>query len=103
MTFISIHYVIIYVVFFGACMRCTRLCPLKPGCDMEGPWARQGSSREQTAAGKKCTGVRNLTYTVHVGPTNGNEHYKEQKQGKGWGPSNTQNTPLVSSTPSYGG
>jgi hypothetical protein len=30
-TFISIHYVIIYVVFFGACMRCTRLCPLKPG------------------------------------------------------------------------
>jgi hypothetical protein len=31
MTFISIHYVIIYIVFFGACMRCTRLCPLKPG------------------------------------------------------------------------
>jgi hypothetical protein len=30
-TFISIHYVIICVVFFGACMRCTRLCPLKPG------------------------------------------------------------------------
>jgi hypothetical protein len=27
-TFISIHFVIIYVVFFGACMRCTRLCPL---------------------------------------------------------------------------
>jgi hypothetical protein len=31
MTFISIHSVIIYVVFFGACMRCTRLYPLKPG------------------------------------------------------------------------
>jgi hypothetical protein len=31
MTFISIHSVIIYVVFFGACIRCTRLCPLKPG------------------------------------------------------------------------
>jgi hypothetical protein len=30
-TFISIHYVIICVVFFGAYMRCTRLCPLKPG------------------------------------------------------------------------
>jgi hypothetical protein len=30
-TFKSIHSVIIYVVFFGACMRCTRLCPLKPG------------------------------------------------------------------------
>jgi hypothetical protein len=32
-TFISIHSVIIYVVFFGTCMRCTRLCSLKPGCD----------------------------------------------------------------------
>jgi hypothetical protein len=30
-TFISIHSVIIYVVFFGACMRCTRLYPLNPG------------------------------------------------------------------------
>jgi hypothetical protein len=30
MTFISIHFVIICVVFFGACMRCTRLCPLNP-------------------------------------------------------------------------
>ena len=36
MTFISIHSVIIYVVFFGACMRCTRLCSLKPGCDTMG-------------------------------------------------------------------
>jgi hypothetical protein len=30
-TFISIHSVIICVVFFGACMRCTRLCSLNPG------------------------------------------------------------------------
>jgi hypothetical protein len=30
-TFISIHSVIIYVVFFGACIRCTRLCSLNPG------------------------------------------------------------------------
>jgi hypothetical protein len=30
-TFMSIHSVIIYVVFFGACMRCTRLCSLNPG------------------------------------------------------------------------
>jgi hypothetical protein len=36
MTFISIHSIIIYVVFFGACIRCTRLCPLKPGCDRSG-------------------------------------------------------------------
>jgi hypothetical protein len=31
MTFISVHYVIIYVVYFGACMRCTRFCLLNPG------------------------------------------------------------------------
>jgi hypothetical protein len=30
-TFISIHSIIIYVVFFGACMRCTRLYSLNPG------------------------------------------------------------------------
>jgi hypothetical protein len=30
-TFISIHSVIICVVSFGACMRCTQLCPLNPG------------------------------------------------------------------------
>jgi hypothetical protein len=30
-TFISIHSVIICVVFFGAYMRCTRLCPLNQG------------------------------------------------------------------------
>jgi hypothetical protein len=29
--FISIHYVIICVVFFGAYMRCTQLYPLNPG------------------------------------------------------------------------
>jgi hypothetical protein len=31
MTFISMHSVIICVVFFGAYMRCTRLCPLNSG------------------------------------------------------------------------
>jgi hypothetical protein len=35
-TFISIHSVIIYVVFFGECMRCTRLYPLNPGCYRSG-------------------------------------------------------------------
>jgi hypothetical protein len=30
-TFISVHSVIICVVFFGAYMRCTRLYPLNPG------------------------------------------------------------------------
>jgi hypothetical protein len=32
-TFISIYSVILCLVFFGVYMRCTRLCPLKPGCD----------------------------------------------------------------------
>jgi hypothetical protein len=44
MIFISIHSVIIYVVFFGACMRCTWLCSLKPGVT-KGKWStrrRQG-------------------------------------------------------------
>jgi hypothetical protein len=31
MTFISMHSVIICVIFSGAYMRCTRLCSLKPG------------------------------------------------------------------------
>jgi hypothetical protein len=43
MTFISIHSVITYVVFFGACMRCTRLCPLKPGCDRVGAAKKRGT------------------------------------------------------------
>jgi hypothetical protein len=30
-TFIYIHSVIIYIVFFSAFMTCTRLCPLNPG------------------------------------------------------------------------
>jgi hypothetical protein len=30
-TFISIYSIIICVVFFGACIRCTRLCSLNPG------------------------------------------------------------------------
>jgi hypothetical protein len=34
MTFISMHSIIICVVFSGAYMRCTRLCSLKPECDM---------------------------------------------------------------------
>jgi hypothetical protein len=34
--FISIHSVIICVAFFGAYMRCTRLCPLELGCDRSG-------------------------------------------------------------------
>jgi hypothetical protein len=46
MTFISIHFVIIYVVFFGACMRCTRLYSLKPGVTVL-PVAHQALSGAQ--------------------------------------------------------
>jgi hypothetical protein len=46
-TFSSIHSVIIYVVFFGACMRCIRLCPLKPGCDMVLPPASASARYHQ--------------------------------------------------------
>jgi hypothetical protein len=34
MTFISMHSVIICVVFSGAYMRCTQLCSLSPGVTM---------------------------------------------------------------------
>ena len=42
LAFIFIHSVIIYVVLFGACMRFTRLCSLKPGCDILAKSAAEG-------------------------------------------------------------
>jgi hypothetical protein len=60
MTFISIHSVIIYVVFFGACMRCTRLCPLKPGVTL---WRGAHSSVPQEA------GPAAHSSRCHLGPT----------------------------------
>jgi hypothetical protein len=49
MIFISMHSVIICLVFSGAYMRCTRLCSLKPGCDgheqfLSGAWSPSFSS-----------------------------------------------------------
>jgi hypothetical protein len=40
-TFISIHSVIICVVFFDAYMRCTRLYPLNPGVILVHPFIRR--------------------------------------------------------------
>jgi hypothetical protein len=57
MTFISIHSVIIYVVFFGACMRCTRLCPLKPGVT---PSPSPGSGGAEFAVFRDLARVRAL-------------------------------------------
>jgi hypothetical protein len=62
-TFIPIHSVIIYVVFFGACMRCTRLCPLKPGGDkaffggMTKVTACRRWSNEFTEGERQCWGL----------------------------------------------
>jgi hypothetical protein len=59
MTFISMHSVIICVVFSGAYMKCTRLCSLKPGCDSRwGRW-RRGAARweEREAAGAGRIGM----------------------------------------------
>jgi hypothetical protein len=50
-TFISIHFVIICVVFFGAYMRCTRLCPLNPGVT-SARWA-QVSARGRAARAER--------------------------------------------------
>jgi hypothetical protein len=57
-TFISIHSVIIYVVFFGACMRCTRIRPLKLGVTSSDPYSSAGSTKRfwdafTTAPGRK--------------------------------------------------
>jgi hypothetical protein len=45
-TFIYIHSVIICVVFFGAYMRCTRLCPLNLGVTTWQPADMPGVPRE---------------------------------------------------------
>jgi hypothetical protein len=45
-TFISIHSVIICVVFFGPYMRCTRLCPLKLGVTCKMTFAEHDSGSE---------------------------------------------------------
>jgi hypothetical protein len=59
-TFISIHSVIIYVVFFGACMRCTRLCPLKPGCDNLAHWLMSRATSHASAAGFRLSEKRRV-------------------------------------------
>jgi hypothetical protein len=72
-TFISIHFVIIYVVFFGACMRCTRLCPLKsrcdlkPGCDTRSEGGNSGScpvNPNSRHSASECRGIIKLMKRV---------------------------------------
>jgi hypothetical protein len=62
-TFISIHSVIVYVVFFGACMRCTQLCSLKLGCD------RSGIRADPRGFTSVCgLGGSGIWCMAHVGP-----------------------------------
>jgi hypothetical protein len=53
-TFISIHSVIICVVFFGACMRCTWLCPLNPGVTLSHTPTGQEQVPQDEAHGGCC-------------------------------------------------
>jgi hypothetical protein len=81
-TFISIHYVIICVVSFGACMRCTRLCPLNPGVtarpSLRGPsksyWHdRPTWERDRLKPGhpvKSCAIQRNRPTFPRMAPSN---------------------------------
>jgi hypothetical protein len=72
-TFISIHSVIIYVVFFSVCMRCTRLCPLKPGCDRSGIRGMLTVGRDLDRNGQNLTYLPYsdsfYTYLDHVLPS----------------------------------
>jgi hypothetical protein len=49
-TLFSIHSVIIYVVFFGAYLRCTWLCPLNPGVTHTVDLAEHEKSAEKAEA-----------------------------------------------------
>jgi hypothetical protein len=92
-TFISIHSVIIYVVFFGACMRCTWLCPLKPGVlQSTSPTTTlspmQGSSTSPTAmlactqgSGTSLPDTLAPSYTPHCTPRPSPCIYKREVQG----------------------
>jgi hypothetical protein len=72
-TFISIHSVSIYVVFFDACMRWTRLCPLKPGCDRSGIRGMLTIGRNLNRNGQTLTYLSYFdcfyTYLDHVSPS----------------------------------
>jgi hypothetical protein len=67
------HSVIIYVVFFGACMRCTRLCPFKSGCGRSGIRGMLTVGRNLDRNGQTLTYLPYFdsfyTYLDHVSPS----------------------------------
>jgi hypothetical protein len=67
-TFISIHFVIICVVFFGTYMRCTRLCPLNPGVTITHKNICS-SSYVDVNVGLELTIMHNFSYFYHLNPT----------------------------------
>jgi hypothetical protein len=62
-TFISIHSVIICVVFFGACMRCTQLCPLNSG--VIGAWASRVAQGGRGFGRGACCGPARVGRCAH--------------------------------------
>jgi hypothetical protein len=87
MTCISIHSVIIYVVFFGACMRCTRLCSLKPGVTIiyYASDASSSSLRDDdndNSSSEKKTVNQNYSFDYSRIPYNSNAHLLSIPLGK---------------------
>jgi hypothetical protein len=75
MTFISMHSVIICVVFSGAYMRCTQLCPLNTGVTQSLDWSGGASdlftiAENQSADQRKVDveGPNRLSDVYQTGP-----------------------------------
>jgi hypothetical protein len=70
---LSLYTVIIYVVFLGACMRCTQLCPLKLRCDRSGIKGMLTVGRNLDRNGQTLTYLPYsdsfYTYLDHVSPS----------------------------------
>jgi hypothetical protein len=79
MTFISMHSVIICVVFSGAYMRCTRLCLLKTRCDTSSA-TRAKKSQEQDRLTRTCVNERRLARGCDRGQ---GQQVGEEEQGEG--------------------
>jgi hypothetical protein len=68
-TFISIHFVIIYVVFFNAYMRCIRLCLLNSGVTAFNRWFQSSNKKGWTGPGRRgqpAMRTCSLLYCPHV-------------------------------------
>jgi hypothetical protein len=68
--FISIHSVIIYVVFFGAYMRCIGLCPLNSGVIGLNPNADgrrvEDTGRSCLTSRISCSDIYNIEHKLYI-------------------------------------